>query len=222
MKVASLYIHPIKGCRASSVDVVDVNQEGLVGDRAYMVINQEGAHLSQKHCPRLATLVATLTGDGLKIEAADGDAFEHSMRMGIAVSARIHSTDLTARDQGEEIADWLSQKLNIVCRLVAAPEGYQRNVPFPSLGDIDGQRVTLFNDLAPVLLTAQASLDDLNHRLDSPVPMARFRPNVVLENTAAWEEDSFDVISNGLLALERRAPLLVDDHTRIRRSIVQL
>ena len=49
-----------------------------------------------------------------------------------------------------------------------------------------------FTDGFPWLLISQASLDDLNSRLPTPLPMNRFRPNIVIDGVPAYAEDSVD------------------------------
>jgi uncharacterized protein YcbX len=54
----------------------------------------------------------------------------------------------------------------------------------------DGDRVA-FADGFPVHLTTEASLRDLNGRLDEEVSMDRFRPNLVVDGIRAYEEDDW-------------------------------
>ena len=57
-------------------------------------------------------------------------------------------------------------------------------------------------DGSPVLLTSEASLFFLNQRLLTPVPMARFRPNIVVSADTAFVEDNWRQIRVGEVEFE--------------------
>ena len=46
-------------------------------------------------------------------------------------------------------------------------------------------------------MIGQSSLDDLNSRLEFPVPMNRFRPNLVFTGGQPYEEDSWKLLTIG-------------------------
>ncbi|HBL54839.1 MAG TPA: hypothetical protein DDZ36_02830 [Deltaproteobacteria bacterium] len=60
-----------------------------------------------------------------------------------------------------------------------------------------GEYQAAFSDAYPLLLISEASLNDLNNRLPEPVAMKRFRPNLVVNNTKPYEEDSWKKIIIG-------------------------
>jgi len=86
-----------------------------------------------------------------------------------------------------QIDDWLSRKLNVTCRIVYMPDDSLRKVD-PDYA-VDHNNITSLSDGYPLLLISQSSLDDLNSRLESPIPMNRFRPNIVLAGANPYEED---------------------------------
>jgi len=57
--------------------------------------------------------------------------------------------------------------------------------------------IVSFADAFPLLLISQPSLDDLNSRLVVPVPMNRFRPNIVVSGCGAYDEDKWKIIRVG-------------------------
>ncbi|MDH4169171.1 MAG: MOSC domain-containing protein [Acidimicrobiia bacterium] len=203
--VAGLYRHPIKGCRAVSVDVVDVTATGIAGDREQAIIDEEGHPLDQVRHPRLARIgVEILDDDHLRLShpaaaplvqrrAADGERVE--------VVATLDTA--SAIDQGPDAARWLSAVLQQPVRLVHVAEPWTRSLPLDQFALIDGRSFDRFASVAPILLNNQASLDDLNTRLDEPISMDRFRMNVVIDGLAAYEEDALTLLRGGQVVLER-------------------
>lgn len=97
-------------------------------------------------------------------------------------------------DQGNELADWLSEFLRESCRLVGSIEEYPRERPLASV--LMGIPL-LFTDAYPVLVISEESLDDLNSRMPQPLPVNRFRPNIVVSACKPYEEDRWEQIRIG-------------------------
>lgn len=90
----------------------------------------------------------------------------------------------------ENINQWFSSQLNVTCRLIYMPDDSLRKVdPVYAVHEND---ITSFSDGYPLMLLSQASLDDLNERLEEPLPMDRFRPNIVITGASAYEEDEME------------------------------
>jgi uncharacterized protein YcbX len=87
--------------------------------------------------------------------------------------------------------EWLSDKLSMQCRLVYMPDGERRKVD--NRYAHDGE-ITSFSDGYPLLIIGQASLDDLNNRLEIPLPINRFRPNIVFTGGQPYDEDTMEHI----------------------------
>ena len=102
------------------------------------------------------------------------------------VDVSIWSDRCVAIDEGPSPAEWLSAFLDVRCRLVRFPDDAKRPVD-PEYGGPNDQ--VGFADGFSFLLTSRASLDDLNQRLAAPLPMNRFRPNIVVGGGEAFEED---------------------------------
>src|SRR5690606_28059433 len=120
------------------------------------------------------------------------------------VPARIWAADTLGFDEGGPVADWLSQFLGLPCRLLRVhleAERYASPKHVQNWPDRHGDLVPDFPprhrfgfaDGFPFLITSQGSLDELNRQLQAkgqaPVPMNRFRPNIVLQGLDAYEED---------------------------------
>ncbi|MEO1575095.1 MAG: MOSC domain-containing protein, partial [Pseudomonadota bacterium] len=103
--------------------------------------------------------------------------------------------EMTARRVSDAADRWFSDYLGTPCHLVYQHEADLRAVA-PAHGTRPGDEVS-FADGYPVLLIGSASLDDLNGRLASPVPMSRFRTNIVADTDAPFVEDSWARIAIG-------------------------
>lgn len=192
--VSNLIYYPIKACRGFEVDSSRVERMGLEHDRRMMVVTPEGEFLTQREQPRLALVTPKLMNDTLELSAPDYD----SLRIGVRTSGTPwlvnvwKSKGVQAIDQGDEAADWFSDWLGMPVRLVHIADGYRRLVNEQYAINADDH--TGFADGYPILLTSEEGLQDLNSRLDSPVPMNRFRPNLVVNGCSPFEEDSWNRI----------------------------
>lgn len=195
--VSSLIYYPIKACRGIEVDVAHVERMGLEHDRRMMVVTPEGRFLTQREYPRLALVRPVLEKGTLELSAPGCD----SIRLGIQTSGTPVPVDIwkskgvPAIDQGEEAARWFSDWLGRPVRLVHFADGYRRRVnPVYAVNPDDH---TGFADGYPILLTSEEGLQDLNARLPSPLPMNRFRPNLVVRGGNPFAEDTWNRIRIG-------------------------
>ena len=186
-RVDGLYFYPIKSCRGTSLDTAEVGPRGIVADRQWMIVDENGEFLTQREVPRMALVSPRLTGDVLEINGTGLPPLT------VLPSARRERTNVTvwrdrcaAIDEGADAAEWLSNFLEVPCRLVRIPDDEKRRAD-PEYAGPDDQ--VGFADGFSFLLTSRASLDDLNRRLSIPLPMNRFRPNIVVDGTDAFEED---------------------------------
>jgi uncharacterized protein YcbX len=162
---------------------------GLRGDRRWMLIDRDGQFLSQRRVPRMALLSVEPTPGGLRL-AMDRETIEVVTPGPQAerVSATVWEHTLMAPLASPEVNRWLSARFAQAVQLVYCPGDSQRPVD-PGYAP-PGQRVA-FSDGFPLLVVSQASLDDLNARLPTPVPMDRFRPNLVISGADAYAEDNW-------------------------------
>jgi hypothetical protein len=209
MQITALNIYPIKGCRGVPLSSVGVDRLGLAGDRRLMLVDGSNRFISQREAPELATIVPALTvrGDGvvLSAEAPGRDPFSLAIDLhGPSRDVRVwwkHA--ITAADQGEDAARWFSATAGVPCRLVAFGDK-ARNPVDPAYSPRSAE--TTFTDGYPIMAALQESLDDLNRRLGEPVPMARFRPSVVIEGADAWSEDDWMALTLGALDCDAVKP----------------
>ncbi|WP_328776893.1 MOSC domain-containing protein [Streptomyces goshikiensis] len=202
--VQALHVHPVKSVAGTAPDEVAVEPWGLSGDRRWAVVDSDGAVITQRQQARLALASArpleggrvALSGPGmaeLVVEVPEPGPLEPVMLFGKKVETVVAAT--TA-------ADWFSAFLGLPARLVHMDEPAVRRPVDPDYA-LPGETVSLA-DAYPLLLTTLASLDALNgliaegdHPEEGPLPMNRFRPNVVVSGAEAWAEDDWRRIAIG-------------------------
>jgi len=193
MHLAALNIHPVKSLRAMPVQSAQLDPWGMVGDRRFMVVDPQGAFLTQRAVPRMAQVEAILEGASLVLRRTglpelavrrEPDPGAPVMRVSIWRSA-----GLQAEDCGRAPAEWLEAALALPCRLVRLGPAFHRLSKGASPGSGD---LVAFADGYPFLVTSEASLGELNGRLGAAaVPMDRFRPNLVVAGCRPYEEDTW-------------------------------
>ncbi len=195
--LSKIIYYPVKACRGFEVDSACVERMGLEHDRRMMVVTEQGQFLTQREYPRLALVTPKLSDGTLELSAPNYD----SIRLGIQTSGTHWPVDIWkskgvhAIDQGEEAARWFTDWLGTSVRLVHFADGYKRKVNAEYAVNDDDH--TGFADGYPILLTSEEGLQDLNSRLETPVPMNRFRPNLVVKGCEPFAEDTWNRIKVG-------------------------
>jgi len=190
--VTGLFVYPVKSMRRLAVDEAQVRKRGLEGDRRWLVVDSDGRFISQREVAAMATFSVQPVGTGLQFSCPGfGDALV-SQPQGPSRQVVVWNDTVEAVDAGDGISEWLSAALDREARLVYMPDESVRptHPDFSVPGDI-----VSFADGFPCMLTNEASLVGLNSRIGSPVPMERFRPNIVVSGFAAWEEDGWTVMT---------------------------
>lgn len=205
MEVRSLHVYPIKSCRGISLEEVEVQTAAMKDDRRFLVVDGEGRFLSQRNVPRMAHVEPRVAGDALEFSMRGKEPLRIvTTRDGEPRETSIWGNACQVVDQGDEAARWLEDVLGRPCRLVQMAGGYERAMHQQLAGGPTGK--LHFADAAPLLVTSEASLEDLNARLDAPVPMERFRPNLVVRGCDAYAEDTWPRIRVGDVALAPLTP----------------
>jgi uncharacterized protein YcbX len=173
----------VKGARAIALASSEVFRSGLRHDRRFMVVDESGRFLTQREHPRLALLETAIDGDTLVL-AGLRVPLEVT---GAARTVTVWKDTVMAVDAGPDAARLLTQHLGLACSLVRLPSSTIRQVDprYSNAGDHVG-----FADAFPVLIASLTSLADLNARLDRPVGIDRFRPNIVIDGAEAWAEEA--------------------------------
>ena len=223
--VTALYSYPVKSCRGTSVDEVQISPTGIEGDRQLMII-KDGKFSNQKRLPKLAqVLTKRVDSNTIEFSSAGSEPITHKIDSGGEEIVIDYYTNMVpVIDQGIELAEWVSLIVGHAVRVVALKSTFRRTVPLEEFSLVDGIDQSRFVDVAPILVTNSASLQDLNSKLDDPVPMSRFRPNVVIEGLEAFTEDTVNILEHGELRLiratycERCAITCTDQETGERNS----
>ena len=197
-RLSQVWSYPVKSLRGSRLDTAAVDARGILYDRHWMLVDGQGVFLSQRRLPRMA-LIKTHMGQQCLRLSAPGMRDMQIPRAGdkrAALNVRIWRDECEARFVGAQADAWLSDFLDYDCRMVYLPEDSTRQVDqvYARQDDQVG-----FADGFPFLLISQASLDDLNRRLPAPLPMERFRPNLVISGCEAYAEDNWRRIRIGEL-----------------------
>ena len=198
--LTGLTVYPIKSTRGIPVDEWDVDDFGLQYDRRFMVVDQSGEFLSQRSHPRLALVAPTIGGAVLRVDAPGMRPLALPLEPSPSVATRVTVWEDTcdATWMGEAAAQWFSDFLGDFCSLVYMSAVTVRPAD-PAYGPV-GSRVS-FADGFPFLLISEESLADLNRRLAEPLPMNRFRPNLVVAGAQPYGEDQWERIQIGDVGL---------------------
>jgi uncharacterized protein YcbX len=221
--VSALAIYPIKSCAGIALEIARAGPRGFYGDRAYMLVDPFGCFITQRELPRMALITPVLKEDGVLAVRAPGmqEMTVTATGTGKRREVTIWNDTCIAVDQGDGVAEWFGTFLGTACRLVRMPEDYTRRVN-PRYAISEHDQVG-FSDGYPFLLITEASLDDLNVRLEQPLPMNRFRPNIVVQNTLPYAEDTWRTIRIGNMVFRivkpcARCPIPTTDQVTARRG----
>jgi hypothetical protein len=196
IRVSEINIYPLKSAAGIALESAELDAFGFRHDRRWMVVDNDGQFLTQRAEPRLALVRTSIDDAALCLEATGCGPLRLPLDHpgGARRPVRVWADDTEAVDAGDDAARWISTALGRPARIVHMPDDIVRPVDASySVGD---DRVS-FVDAFPFLLISQASLDELNRRLDHPLPMNRFRPNLVVEGTEPHAEDGWQRIRMG-------------------------
>ncbi len=202
MRIADLFVYPIKSVAGVAMPSLELDEFGPVLDRRWMLVDEAGVFVSQRNDPRLALARVHLTADGLQVSAADMPLLYVPF---VAIGRRImvqHITDDSSEAVlvSSEADTWFSSLLGRAVRLVCFANERTRRVDAEYVPEA---RFTSFNDGFPLLIASQASLDALNAKLEQAVTWARFRPNIVIAgNLEPHAEDTWQSIRLADLTLQ--------------------
>ncbi len=220
--LAKIMIYPIKSLRGIDVTQAVVESRGLQHDRRWMVVDAEGAFVTQRKHPHMALVDVGFEPEGAKTMTLsapgqesitfpcfpEAQAPEHQVQ--------IWRSECRALDMGEEPARWLSEWMKQPCRLVYMPSSTRRDInPLYATGE----GIVSFADGYPCLVISQASLDDLNQRLEQAISMKRFRPTFVVEGAEPFAEDEWcdvqigHVLMKGVKGCDRCHMITIDPAT---------
>ncbi|MEP7247128.1 MAG: MOSC N-terminal beta barrel domain-containing protein [Gammaproteobacteria bacterium] len=203
--VRELRIYPVKSARAIPKSQVRLGVTGLEWDRHWMAANPQGVFMSQRTQPRLALVEPEIGANELILRAPDMAALHVPLEpQGAPRGAQVWKDSISALDQGNAAAEWLSKVLDQEARLLRIDPVLDRHASAefagPTLAPVT------FADGFPILVVNLASLTHLNSRMPQPVPLERFRPNIVLEGLEPFDEDRISTLQIGNITLRLVKP----------------
>ncbi|MDN3639026.1 MOSC N-terminal beta barrel domain-containing protein [Simiduia curdlanivorans] len=203
IRVTDLFIYPVKSLRGIRLERAQLDIRGLEDDRRWMIIDDKNKFVTQRRLPAMALIQTQLTESHLILKSSQGECAiaRQYAGTGTPFSATIWNDEVQVLDEGDAVSAWLSDALDglhanepnlakqkkwRLVRLANQPR------PMSKPQYLGAQTHTVFADMAPLLIANQASLDALNSALvakgETPVPMNRFRPNLVITGLAAFAE----------------------------------
>ncbi|MEL7050755.1 MAG: MOSC N-terminal beta barrel domain-containing protein [Cyanobacteria bacterium J06588_5] len=221
LTLSGLFVYPLKSAAGISVERSNLTTRGLQGDRRYMLVSPEGHFLTQRRFPKMSLIRTAFVNAGeetatdlsLKVEAPSMSSLEVQQPSEDAPTAQAIEVDvwgdrILALSCGETAQAWFSEFLSTPCQLVYMPASTLRPTDHGRFGT---DKIVSFADAYPYLLLSQASLDGLNQKLSAkqaaPVPMNRFRPNLVISGECApHAEDEWKRIRVGKVVFNVAKP----------------
>lgn len=201
MHLSAINLYPLKSARGIPLTSARLDDFGLAGDRRWMVTDHTGRFVSQREMPRMALVQVGMEGDDLVV----GGAGEPDLRISRPAAGTptepvtIWADQCAAQNAGPAAAQWFSRYLGVPVRLMYMPE---TTVRIANRNYVPQPRRVSFADAYPLLLIGEGSLEDLNRRMEQPLPMNRFRPNLVVAGSDPFAEDSWKEIQVGSVAMD--------------------
>lgn len=210
VEVKSLHVYPIKSCAVVDVQESAVTMTGLEHDRTYMLVDDQGNYLSQRQIPEMALVVPTIGETALTLSAPGVEDIDVPLELDPdderLVLATVHGDQIYGQVVSEDVNAWFEEALP----QYKQNKGYRLLKSRPdSLRYIDGlyhkpdaTNQVGFADGKSILVASTASLAALSTERGEPIPMDRFRPNIVVEGAdlPAYDEDYWLRIKIGHLS----------------------
>lgn len=189
--IRSLTIYPVKSCGGIALSQARLCSTGLEHDRRWMLVKSDGYFATQRELPKMALIQPQLQDQGIVVTAPGMPNLSVSgVNTSRSIEVGIWRDLCLAFDEGDDAADWFSTYLQQSLRLVRFNDERLRLSSRDWTGEL--QAPNHFSDGYPILIISAASLADLNERLIHPLPMNRFRPNIVIQDVDAYGEDRID------------------------------
>ncbi len=201
-EISGLIIYPVKSMQGIELESAELTPHGLENDRRFMVVRANSRFVTQRDLPRLVLVHTRLDEDGivLSMDGHGSVTIPYMAADGERIQTKVWGDVCETVDQGASISRWLTSALESsdTLRLVRMAPGFVRPQSKPE--NLGAKTTTYFADAAPFLVANESSLEVLNRELEtrghSPVPMNRFRPNIVVRGLAPFAEHQIVELSS--------------------------
>jgi uncharacterized protein len=226
LTLTEIWTYPIKSLGGIPLNTAKVFEKGIELDRRWMLVDERNTFLTQRVHPMMALFKLSVLNDQLQVKFGGSSVkiplFDNPA--GNLLEATIWEDVVKVIEVDQSLNEWFSYHLGLNCKLVRFPESNER--PVDPRFKVNDEHVSLA-DAYPFLIIGQSSLDDLNSKLTSPVPMNRFRPNFVFTGGDAFEEDqwrNFTIGKNRFMRVKpcARCVLTTVDQDTARKGIEPL
>jgi uncharacterized protein YcbX len=205
--VTHLFIYPIKSLGAVSLIEADVENEGLRGDRRFMLVDGAGKFITQRTRPELTRFVLRASENGFLVrDSVTGSEKElrREPSLGSWIPVEIWEDQLLAQEVSDGWSAWFTKALSEEVKLVRMSEAEPRVMKEKYQTAM--AKNTSFADSLPILLVSSASYDLVDQRLQEPVDRLRFRPNIIVDAIEPFVEDTWAEIKLGDVSLSGAKP----------------
>ncbi|CAN5670326.1 MOSC domain-containing protein [soil metagenome] len=218
MKVSEITVYPVKSLGGISLDESVVEKRGFKNDRRFMLTAENGEFFTQREFPKMATLSIEINENSLEISDLKNEKIEvpfdfEKLKM---QKVRVWQSVCEAFVLPENINEWLSDYLETKCRIVYMPDESEREINEKFRQD---NEIVSFADGYPFLIIGENSLNDLNEKLETKLPMNRFRPNLVVSGSEVFAEDRWKKIRIGETVFRATKPCARCVITTIEQSV---
>jgi len=195
--LTQINIYPIKSLGGISLQSATVEERGLQYDRRWMLVDEQNKFITQRLHPKMALLKVEINNDLLTIKHKQNKLSPLTIPLlpydDEEINVQIWKDNVTALKYSHDANDWFTEAIDFKCQLVYMPDSTKRKVD-PKYAK---NKMVSFADGYPFLIIGEESLNDLNERLEEPLPMTRFRTNFVFGGGKPFDEDNWKTIKIG-------------------------
>jgi hypothetical protein len=167
-----------------------------------MVVDETGYVVTARELPQLLLITPELTDDGLRLSAPGRDDLQVASPDGtLRNDVTVWRNTLPAAPAGARADQWLSDAIGKNVRLVYLDDPTRR-MPNQAFAGAD-DRVS-FADGYPLLMVTEESWQTVNEHIaagpraeEGPLPIIRYRPNLIVAGAPAWSEDGWRSVRVG-------------------------